>query len=715
MGGRRRGRALHFTHVAEHMAKVALRNSVLPAKTKIRYDNVPWVTYTDPEVAHVGLSEDEATDGRRHDVTYRYEMDDLDRAIVDGSAVGFVKVSADRKGKVIGATIVAHGAGDLIMPLVLAKQHGLSLSKVANTIFPYPTMVEGVKRASGEFMRSRLDTAGGTDTQANHPMAEIETTRPGAPDEFREPEAASGRGPTRGRRADRVPPEARALLVGPGRRLPDPHAGRRRLAAYLTREGIGDGIEWLRGNPWAPSIFVGIYATATALAVPGHHPDASPGAPSSASGGAPCYNFIAANIGANAAFSSPARWAGTGTAPHGKDSKVLEKLDNVVEQHGFRGLLTLRLIPLVPFNALNFGSGLMPLRWRTYAVATLMGIVPGTAVYTFFADALLQGSQEASRDAWLRVFVAGAPPVLLSFLPAILKRMNVRLPGMVNHSRPALQPAVVAMAGFGRSAAQSRFRQQLPDHAEFTGGAGPGRRRTPGVDYARLAGGPVGLGPTSPAGGTTDISGAVTAPPRRAAGLLDQRLQRLHAEARDRALSDQEGRRLSRGMKNAAAGRPGQFGVADRRRLHRRPLPGGGGWCARRTRSSTRSSGPWGIRASTFAINCAARQLSAADPHGVPMGGARSMRPAGRPGALAFVSDPAHFRGGRPTGRRQADRARQQPCCDWFKEDFGGRPRAFGPSWRGTPQGECQGGAPRLRARELVFFDYDWTLNDTAR
>ena len=151
--------ALQFTHVAEQMAKVALRNSILPANTKIRYDNVPWVTYTDPEIAHVGLLEAEAETAGG--TTYRYQMDDLDRAIVDGSAVGFVKVSANRKGKILGATIVAHGAGDLILPLVLAKQNGLSLSQVANTIFPYPTMVEGVKRASGEFMRSRLDTASG--------------------------------------------------------------------------------------------------------------------------------------------------------------------------------------------------------------------------------------------------------------------------------------------------------------------------------------------------------------------------------------------------------------------------------------------------------------------------------------------------------------------------------------------------------------------------
>lgn len=151
--------AMQFTHVAEHMAKVALRNSVLPARTKIRYDNVPRVTYTDPEIAHVGMSgaEAEAQGG----TAYTYQLDDLDRAIVDGTAVGFVKVTADRKGKVMGATIVGHGAGDLIFPFVLARQHGLTLSKIANTIFPYPTMVEGVKRASGEFMRSRLDTAAG--------------------------------------------------------------------------------------------------------------------------------------------------------------------------------------------------------------------------------------------------------------------------------------------------------------------------------------------------------------------------------------------------------------------------------------------------------------------------------------------------------------------------------------------------------------------------
>lgn len=151
--------ALHFTHVADRMARVALRNSILPLRTRIRYDCVPRVTFTDPEVAHVGLSEEEAV--ANGGTAYAYGMDDLDRAIVDATAVGFVKVCADRRGRVMGATIVAHGAGDLILPFVLAKTHGLKLGGIANTIFPYPTMVEGVKRASSEFMRSRLDTVSG--------------------------------------------------------------------------------------------------------------------------------------------------------------------------------------------------------------------------------------------------------------------------------------------------------------------------------------------------------------------------------------------------------------------------------------------------------------------------------------------------------------------------------------------------------------------------
>lgn len=150
---------LQFTHVAEYMAKTALRNALVPGWSNVDYGTVPWVTYTDPEVAHVGLSQTEAE--ARGGTTYSYELDDLDRAIVEGATDGFVKISTDRKGRILGATIMGGHAGDLLMPLVLAKQHGLTLSDVADTIYPYPTMVEGVKRAAAEYQRARLDGTGG--------------------------------------------------------------------------------------------------------------------------------------------------------------------------------------------------------------------------------------------------------------------------------------------------------------------------------------------------------------------------------------------------------------------------------------------------------------------------------------------------------------------------------------------------------------------------
>ena len=72
-----------------------------------------------------------------------------------------MKISADRKGRILGATVLGHGAGELLMPIALAKQNGLSLAKISGTIFPYPTRVEGVKRAADAYQRTRLEGSGG--------------------------------------------------------------------------------------------------------------------------------------------------------------------------------------------------------------------------------------------------------------------------------------------------------------------------------------------------------------------------------------------------------------------------------------------------------------------------------------------------------------------------------------------------------------------------
>ncbi|MEG3190954.1 hypothetical protein [Lysobacter sp. D1-1-M9] len=122
---------------------------------KVDYRVIPWATFTDPEVARVGLSEDEAREqGIAVEVT-RYGLDDLDRAIADSADCGFVKVlTQPGKDRILGATIVAARAGDLLTEFVLAMKHGLGLNKLLGTIHIYPTMSEANKYVAGNWKRA---------------------------------------------------------------------------------------------------------------------------------------------------------------------------------------------------------------------------------------------------------------------------------------------------------------------------------------------------------------------------------------------------------------------------------------------------------------------------------------------------------------------------------------------------------------------------------
>ena len=114
------------------------------------------MTYTDPEVARVGLTEPEARDRFDRVHTYRYDFSDLDRAVVDDQTEGFVKVVTQKNGKILGATVVASGAGNLIMPLVMALSRNMKISQLSHFIYPYPTMAEGVKRAADSYYREQF-------------------------------------------------------------------------------------------------------------------------------------------------------------------------------------------------------------------------------------------------------------------------------------------------------------------------------------------------------------------------------------------------------------------------------------------------------------------------------------------------------------------------------------------------------------------------------
>jgi dihydrolipoamide dehydrogenase len=146
-----------LTHVAAHQAWYAAVNALFGRfkRFKADYSVIPWATFTDPEVARVGLSETEAKEqGIEVEVT-RYGIDDLDRAIADGTNHGFVKVlTVPGKDRILGVTIVGEHAGDLLAEYVLAMKHGLGLNKILGTIHTYPTLSEANKYAAGEWKRA---------------------------------------------------------------------------------------------------------------------------------------------------------------------------------------------------------------------------------------------------------------------------------------------------------------------------------------------------------------------------------------------------------------------------------------------------------------------------------------------------------------------------------------------------------------------------------
>jgi pyruvate/2-oxoglutarate dehydrogenase complex dihydrolipoamide dehydrogenase (E3) component len=146
-----------FTHVASHQAWYAAVNALFGQfrRFKADYRVIPWTTFLDPEIARVGLSEDEAkAKGVTVEVT-TYQLHELDRAIADSATTGFVKVlTPPGKDKILGATIVGDHAGELLAEYVLAMKHGLGLNKLLGTIHTYPTMAEANKFAAGNWKRA---------------------------------------------------------------------------------------------------------------------------------------------------------------------------------------------------------------------------------------------------------------------------------------------------------------------------------------------------------------------------------------------------------------------------------------------------------------------------------------------------------------------------------------------------------------------------------
>lgn len=458
------------------------------------------------------------------------------------------------------------------------------------------------------------------------------------------------------------------------------------LGDYLTRDGVGEAIEWLRSSRMAPVLYITVYALATALAMPGSIMTLAGGAVFGFALGT-VYTTIAANIGANLAFAVGRLLGRDGVRVLTGDR--LRRVDRVMEQHGFRGLLMLRLIPVVPFNALNFGSGLTSISWSAYAAATVVGIFPGTLIYTFFADALLVGSQEVSRGALLRVLGAGTVLLGLSFVPAAARRLGIRIPGATLSGILILSTASLAEA------------QRLPAHDAFSDLLNK-VVSPPSVDYAAL----------SERQGLLDdylgTLGNVETMAIERAGREEQLAFWINAynACMLRLVAEhypiQRARGLFAVIRNTVAGRPANSvwqipGVFTARHCR----------IAGQMRSQDEIEHeilrPMGDPRIHFAVNCAARSCPILWPEAYE---ARDLSAQLDRAIRTLVSNPDHFSIG-------PDFVRMNQVFNWFKEDFGGI------------NGLRSFFAPYLDSRSAVFisspdtriefFSYDWTLNDLGR
>lgn len=147
-----------FTHMGEHMSKIAVTNVLLRWPKSLDEKHVVWSTFTEPELAHLGRSEEDLQRHRTKYSVYRFPFSRLDRAITEEAATGEVKVFADPVGRILGASILGAHAGEMITEYALAMRNGIRLSRIAETIHPYPTYMLGNRRAADQFPARQLDS-----------------------------------------------------------------------------------------------------------------------------------------------------------------------------------------------------------------------------------------------------------------------------------------------------------------------------------------------------------------------------------------------------------------------------------------------------------------------------------------------------------------------------------------------------------------------------
>jgi pyruvate/2-oxoglutarate dehydrogenase complex dihydrolipoamide dehydrogenase (E3) component len=146
-----------YTHTADAAARIVVQNALCRGRQRLSALVIPWCTYTDPEIAHVGLYVRQAHEQDLPVKTFTIPMHDVTRAITDDEEVGFVKIHVkERTDRILGATIVARHAGEMINELTLAMTAGIGLGRLASVIHPYPTQAEAIRQVGDMFNRTRL-------------------------------------------------------------------------------------------------------------------------------------------------------------------------------------------------------------------------------------------------------------------------------------------------------------------------------------------------------------------------------------------------------------------------------------------------------------------------------------------------------------------------------------------------------------------------------
>ena len=140
---------LQFTHVAAYEAVKLVRNMLFPGKSAVDYSDIPWALYTDPEVGHIGMTEAEAREKHGDAVrVYQVPMADVDRAVVDRTPAGLLKIICDDKGRILGGHAMCANASTVIEEVVLARRKGMKIGDLAQRISSYPSLADGVQKAA---------------------------------------------------------------------------------------------------------------------------------------------------------------------------------------------------------------------------------------------------------------------------------------------------------------------------------------------------------------------------------------------------------------------------------------------------------------------------------------------------------------------------------------------------------------------------------------